>query len=69
MPYSEVYIPGDRLVECQICGFEWRFSQMRIGASGKQKGLIVGPDCFDLIHANENFILKPKQEGVVREVR
>lgn len=69
MSYSEVYIPGDRLVECEICGFEWRFSQMRKGVSGKQIGFIVGPNCFDPIHPNENFILTPKAEGILEKVK
>ncbi len=69
MPYSEHYIPGNRLVICDICGFEYRFSQMRKGVSGKQKGLNVGPVCFDPKHLNEDFVLKPKVEGILREIR
>lgn len=69
MPYSEHYIPGDRLVVCDICGFEWRFSQMRKGISGNQIGLNIGPDCFDAKHPNENFVLKLKVEGKVEEIR
>jgi hypothetical protein len=53
MPYSKTYIPGDRLVECDICGFTYRFSQMRRGVSEEQKGYIVGPKCFDPVHPNE----------------
>lgn len=51
MSVSTAYIPGDRKVECEICRFTWRFSQMRRGVSGSQKGLLVGPDCFDPVHS------------------
>lgn len=27
--YSKRYIPGDRLLTCSICGFDYRLSQMR----------------------------------------
>lgn len=62
MNVSKHYIKGDRLVDCDICGFTFRFSQMRIGVSGKQKGLVIGPDCFDPIHPNEiPFTLRQKK--------
>lgn len=41
------YIPGDRLYRCDICGFGYRFSQMRKGVAELQKGFDVCPDCFD----------------------
>jgi len=48
--YSKRYIPGDRLVECDICGFDYRFTQMRKGKAKGQKGFKVCPDCFDDPH-------------------
>ena len=57
MPYTPGFIPGDRLVECEICGFTYRYSQMRRGVSRDQKGVIVCPDDFDLPHPNDE---KPK---------
>jgi hypothetical protein len=56
MPYSPLYkyIPGDRKVDCDVCDFTWRFSQMRKGIAEGQKGLEVCPDCFDPIHPREN---------------
>jgi hypothetical protein len=68
MAYSRQYIPGDRLVVCDICGFEYRFSQMRKGVMGNQKGLNIGPDCWDNIHPRET---KPKtrKEGVLPEIK
>lgn len=62
MPYSKVYKKGDRLVDCDICGFTYRFSEMRLGVSGKQKGLEVCPICYDSLHPNEKpFTLRPKK--------
>lgn len=43
--YSKHYKPGDRLVECDICGFTYRFSQMR-----KQNGFVVCPKDYDQPH-------------------
>ena len=42
MSYSNKYIAGDRLVDCDICGFTYRYSQMR-----KQDGLTVCPKDFN----------------------
>ena len=51
MPYKVGrYIPGDRPVDCDVCGFTWNFSDMRKGLFKKQKGLAVCPDCFDEVH-------------------
>jgi hypothetical protein len=57
MPFSKTYISGDRLMDCDICGFTYRFSQMRKGVSKSQKGFVVGPICFDPVHPAE---IKPK---------
>jgi len=57
------YIPGDRWVRCDECGFGYRFSKMKKGVSLKQKGLYVCPKCFDERHSNTDWKLKPKQEG------
>jgi hypothetical protein len=62
MAFPRTYIPGERKVTCDICGFEYRFSEMRRGVSGKQKGLIVGPACFDPVHPRDIPIkLRPKR--------
>lgn len=68
MPYSRKYIPGDRLVDCDVCGFTYRRSQMRRGVTGKQKGLIVCPDDFDSIHPNEGSVPN-KVEGKLVEIK
>lgn len=52
--YSRRYIPGDRLVECDICGFDYRFSQMRKGIAKGQIGFNVCPTDFDLPHPLDN---------------
>ncbi len=70
MPYNTgKYIPGDRPVECDICGFDWRFSQIRKGISGNQKGFNVCPDCFDEKHPNEDWKFPSRQEGGLKQVR
>ena len=57
MSYTPGYIPGDRLVDCEVCGFTYRFSQMRRGVARGQEGVIVCPDDFDPPHPNDK---KPK---------
>jgi len=58
MPYNvNKYIPGDRKVNCDICGFTWRFSDIRKGRCEDQKGYNVCPDCYDKPHPND---MKPK---------
>lgn len=56
MPYSNLYIPGDRLITCDVCGFDYRFSDMRKGISFEQKGLIVCPTDFDPVHPREKKV-------------
>lgn len=51
---QNTYIPGDRLVECDVCGFIWRRSDMRKGVSQSQKGFFVCPDDFDDVHPLDN---------------
>ncbi len=53
MPFSPTYIPGDRLVKCDICGYTYRYSQMRKGISEGQKGFNVCPKDFDPKHQRE----------------
>jgi hypothetical protein len=53
MPYSNHYKPGDRLVECDECGFDYRFSVMKRGVMGKQSGLKICPECLDPVHPRE----------------
>ena len=57
------YIPGDRWVRCDECGFGYRLSQIQKGVSLRQKGHHVCPDCFDYRHPNTDWRLQPKQEG------
>ena len=57
------YIPGDRWVRCDECGFGYRYSQIKEGVSLRQKGLGICPDCFDYRHPNTDWRLPPKQEG------
>ena len=59
------YIPGDRWVRCDECGFGYRYSQIRKGVSLRQKGYHVCPDCFDPRHPNTDWRLPPKKEGVL----
>lgn len=68
MPYSRVYIPGDRLVDCDICGLAYRRSQMRKGIFGNQKGLIVCPFDFDGVHPNDARV-PFKAEGKLMEIK
>jgi hypothetical protein len=63
------YIPGDRWVECDLCGFGYRFSQMRKGVSGKQKGFNICPVCFDEKHPNEDYVVPVRTEGILEKVR
>ena len=39
---STIYVPGDRHVECAVCGYAYPFSQMR-----RQRGHITCPECYD----------------------
>lgn len=63
---ENTYISGDRLVDCQICGFTWRRSNMRIGVSITQKGFIVCPDDYDEVHPLTNRPKIRKEEGPVK---
>ena len=68
MGHARIYIPGDRLVTCDVCGLRYRFSRMRRGVTGNQKGLVVCPYDFDETHPNEAHV-PFRQEGKVEEVR
>lgn len=68
MPYSFRYIPGNRLVKCDVCGFDYRFSDMRRGVSGSQKGFIVCPPDFDPIHPRD-ISLNLRKKRPMREVQ
>jgi len=62
MRYSNHYIPGNRIVDCDSCGFTYRFLQMRRGVSKGQKGLVICPVCYSPIHPDEiPFTLNPKK--------
>ncbi len=68
MSFIKGYIPGDRLVECDICGFTKRRSQLRKGVSSGQKGYYVCPDCFDGKHPLDENV-KGRSEGKLEEIR
>jgi hypothetical protein len=62
MSTPRTYVHGEYKIACDICGFIYHFSRMRRGVSGKQKGLIVGPKCFDNIHPRDiKTRLRPKR--------
>ena len=63
------YEAGNRWVLCDICDFGYRFSRMKKGVSGSQKGLTVCPDCYDEKHPNEDFVVPTRTEGILEEVR
>ena len=60
---NRIYIPGDRWVRCDECGFGYRYSQIRKGVSLRQKGLAICPECFDTRQPNTDWRLPPRQEG------
>lgn len=62
------YIPGDRLVDCDVCGFTYRVSEVRRGVMGKQKGLIVCGPCFDPVHPREARV-PHRPEGRLVEIK
>lgn len=68
MPQFRDYIPGDRLVDCDVCGFTYRVSQVQRGVAGKQKGLVVCSPCLDGVHPLETRV-PSKQEGRLTEIR
>lgn len=68
MPKEHFYIPGDRYVECDVCAFTMRRSQVRKGVFLAQKGLNVCPKCFDPVHPNERHP-RHRPEGKLVEIR
>jgi hypothetical protein len=68
MKRSRGYIPGDRLVDCERCGFTYRFSQMRRETERTSRGLIVCPDCYDGPHPLEARVPN-RPEGKLQRVR
>ena len=63
------YVLGDRWVLCDICDFGYRFSEMRKGVSGKQKGLNVCPVCFDEPHPRDTVKVRHRVEGILEDVK
>lgn len=57
------FIPGNRYVTCDICGFDWRFNDMQRGINRQQKGLIVCPRCFDDVHPLDTPVKPPREKG------
>lgn len=68
MPRTRGIIPGDRLVDCERCGFTYRFSQMRRETERTSRGLVVCPTCFDGPHPLENRV-RNRPEGVVPRIK
>ncbi len=68
MPQYSTYIPGDRLVDCDVCGFTYRVSEVRRGVMGKQKGLVICAPCFDPIHERETRV-QHKVEGRLEPIK
>lgn len=68
MPYVKGYIAGDRKVTCDVCGWTYRFSQMRKGVMGTQKGFDICPSCFDGVHPRKTAPAY-RPEGILPEVR
>ena len=60
---SQKYIAGERIVDCDICGFSYRFSVMQ-----KQRGFVTCPDCFDIVHPLDNK-LKLRAISKMKEVK
>ena len=67
MPLYRDYVTGDRLVDCDECGFTYRISEVRKGIMGKQKGLTICGPCFDPVHPNEASV-PHRREGQLREI-
>lgn len=67
MPYTRTFIPGDRLVECDRCGFGYRRSQMRKETGNLGRGLKVCPHCFDGPHPNDERV-PHRREGVLEKI-
>ena len=65
MPYIDgIYKPGDRKYNCDICGFTYRFLDMKKGISREQKGFDVCPDCFDPRHPLTDWKFKSRREKI-----
>lgn len=59
---EEKYIPGNRYIECDVCGFTYRFSAMKKGIAEGQRGWNVCPADYDPVHPRERRVkLTPKQ--------
>ena len=69
MSFPRTYIPGERKVDCDVCGFTYRFSEMRKGVSGNQKGMNVCPPCYDEKHPRDIYKFEPRPEDVIREIK
>jgi len=50
MTHSNKYRLGDSLINCDICGFEYFYSQMKRNSDG----LVVCPTDFDPPHPRDN---------------
>lgn len=54
MPKSlNKYYPGDRLFDCDVCGFTYHISEMHKGVAEGQKGLVVCNADFDNPHPRD----------------
>ncbi len=66
---NQKIILGDRWVECDDCGFGYRFSQMRKGVQGGQKGLDICPSCFDPVHPEDAWDKKLRPIEPMEQVK
>ena len=64
------YIPGDRLVECDVCGLTKRFTAVRrAGPREDQSGFIVCPNCGDDGRHPREDRPKNRAEGRLQRIR
>jgi len=57
--YTDRYIPGDRLMTCSVCGFDYRLSQMRSIPVPPKVGNTSDPFSSSTQEALTNFDRKP----------
>lgn len=62
------YIPGNRWIDCDVCGQTWRFADMRRpGPREAHAGLIVCPDDDSGLHPRD-IRVEHRPEGRLRRV-
>ena len=63
MPYSNKYKKGGILSTCDVCGFDYRLSDLKKGVSSAQTGLMVCEVDFDDKHLRDT---PPKLRPIVK---